>query len=67
MDTQDKYKVTYYDPTRWVHEYYETTLNTKHEARAKVKELIKLYPPQYHNCYIKIEKVALIDYQKVTK
>lgn len=68
MDTSEKFKITYYDPGRWCDDgYYETTLNTKEEARLRKEELLKLYPPQYHSCWIKIEKVALIDYQKILK
>jgi hypothetical protein len=56
-----KYKITYYDPMRWVDEVYVVYAETKLKAKEIAKEAICNYPPLYHSSYIKIEKVKLVE------
>jgi len=56
-----KYRITYYEPLRWVDEYYTMYAETEAEAREHLKVLLATYPPKYHSSYVKIEKVELIE------
>lgn len=56
-----KYKITYYDPSRWVYEDCIMFAKTKSGAKKIAKELLETYPPQDHSSYIKIEKVELVE------
>ena len=41
MDTNDFYRVTHYDPARWVHEYVQHKCKTLKEAKERAEILIK--------------------------
>jgi hypothetical protein len=53
-----KYKLTYMAPSIFVYECATYIFNTLEEAKAKIPELLKEYPPRQKDDYIKIEKVG---------
>jgi len=56
-----KYRITYYDPERWISEDMVQLAKTKKEALKLAKEMLYVYPPLYHSCFIRIEKVELVE------
>jgi len=67
MKKDEFYRVTHYDPARWVHEYVEHKAKTLKEAKEVYEKWKKEYPPQGRSVYIKIEKIDTLAFEYIDK